>query len=88
MAGKRKAPEPGSLANLDRDNNGDPGGSLPKRYPVVGFSTGGVHVVTGAEARDELIDAGLARLATADDLDIAGRRDLLHLLQPAFRSPQ
>lgn len=81
MAGKRSnASEPGSLANLDRDNSGDPGGSLPRRYPLIDLDHGGLVVVSGAEARDANVTSGLARLATAEDLDVAGRLDLLDLI--------
>lgn len=68
-----------SLANLDRDGSGEPGGSLPRRFPMIHLETGAV-LVLRIEARDQCLSEATARLATAADLEIAGRSDLADLL--------
>lgn len=69
-----------SLANLDRDNSGEPGGSPPTRYALVERETGAIVVAGSAAIRDTLMIDGAARLATARDLEVGGRADLIDLL--------
>ncbi|MBX3480086.1 MAG: hypothetical protein KF842_06775 [Caulobacter sp.] len=64
------------MANLDRDGDGAPGGSLPRRTPLVDLKTGVIVVAEAAVATARLAD-GSARRASARDLRIAGRSDLI-----------
>ena len=70
-------------ADFDHDDDGKPGGGKPDanavRVALVEVETGAI-LTTSQRTAARQVAAGTARKATAQDLEIAGRRDLLPLL--------
>ena len=66
---------------FDHDDDGKPGGSRPNpvRIPAIDLAAGSVVLLTAAQISRR---GAAVRRASAQDLEIAGRRDLLDLASP------